>query len=135
MVPLYVRCSRCGGNLMDPDHRVDGQPGICLGLESDGCRGMIWLSCLYGSYAVDASVPMTDGEIVALRCPACGEDLTSAHVCDKCGAPMAPLRIDTGGIVEICRRKGCRNHYLEFADEKDLARFYDALGTFLRPPP
>lgn len=135
MVPLSIRCFKCGHYMMDPDHKVDGYPGVKIGVECRGRRGTLWASCLYGSYTLDSTIPLEEGAIVVLRCPSCSEALTGTRSCEQCDAPMAPLRLDTGGTVEICCRKGCKNHYLEFTDEKDLARFYDALQPYLRTAP
>lgn len=135
MVPLNVRCCRCGCDLMDPNHKVDGYPGVRLGVECNGRRGTLWASCIYGSYSLDSTVPLDEGAVAVLRCPGCNETIAGARDCEQCRAPMVPLTLDTGGGVEICCRKGCKNHYLEFSDEKDLARFYDALHPYLRPAP
>ena len=36
-----------------------------------------------------------------------------ALVCAECGAPLAPLMVDGGGVVRICSRRGCAAHMLD----------------------
>jgi hypothetical protein len=35
-------------------------------------------------------------------------------VCADCGAPMVPMIVRGGGVVQLCSRRGCKGHILDF---------------------
>jgi hypothetical protein len=67
--------------------------------------------------------------VVDLFCPHCGANLQSTRICDLCGANMAVLSVTGSGKIQICERKGCRKHLIEFEDlVTELQMFYDSTG-------
>jgi hypothetical protein len=73
------------------------------------------LSCLYGSFSVEQEYEVPRHEIVHFFCPHCHAELSEAHVCGDCGAPMVPMSVKGGGRVHICSRRGCRGHLLDLS--------------------
>ena len=61
--------------------------------------------------ASDHEIP--DDEIVNMFCPHCHAELIGGGHCADCGAPMVPMIIRGGGVVQICSRRGCRGHMLD----------------------
>ena len=111
--PVNVSCPHCNHSLKDETFSVDGQPSICVTISSDSQQDLLRLSCLYGSYnfACDLDVP-TDS-VVSFICPHCNVEFPSTLDCSVCAAPMVPMLVDGGGIVQICSRRGCKNHMLD----------------------
>jgi predicted RNA-binding Zn-ribbon protein involved in translation (DUF1610 family) len=111
---------------MDNDHHVNGQPGIKVNIESEGKKGHIWLCPIYDCFKHDADIEITPNEIVEFYCPHCKKTLTREIKCKLCDAPMVGLTISIGGKVNVCSRKGCKNHYVVFEDLNDaMSLFYD----------
>jgi hypothetical protein len=54
-----------------------------------------------------------EGEAPDFFCPHCHAELTGAAPCVDCAAPMVPMIVRGGGVVQICSRHGCRNHMLD----------------------
>ncbi|MBW2253921.1 MAG: NAD(P)H-dependent oxidoreductase subunit E [Deltaproteobacteria bacterium] len=111
--PVEVSCPRCNRSLMDPYVLVDNHPSIRIVAAFGRKHGSLRLSCLYGSYNIlmDHEVPMD--QVVNFFCPHCHGELTSAADCPGCSAPMVPMIVRGGGIVEICSRRGCKEHKLD----------------------
>lgn len=114
--PVEVACFRCQHSLMDARHYVDGYPSIRVTASSGAQHGWIRLSCLYGSYSVDYEHPFPTDAIVHFFCPHCHAELAAASRCDRCDAPMVPLRVRGGGTVQICSRRGCKGHRLDLRE-------------------
>ena len=111
--PVEVSCSRCNHSLMDSSHLVDGYPSIRVSLSFNQTYGWIWLSCLYGSYTVDSEHEIPTDALVDYFCPHCHSQLIGASSCPECSAPMVPMIVRGGGIVQICSRRGCKGHILD----------------------
>jgi len=111
--PLDVNCSHCNHNLKDETFAIDGHSSIRVIISFDHKQGWLRLSCLYGSYnsVPEFDVPMDS--IVDFRCPHCGVEFPRTSDCPMCGAPMVPMLVDGGGIVQICSRRGCKHHMLD----------------------
>ena len=111
--PVNVSCPHCNHSLKDETFTIDGQPSIRVTISSDGQQDWLRLSCLYGSnnFACDLDVP-TDS-VVSFICPHCNVEFSSTLDCSVCAAPMVPMLVDGGGIVQICSRRGCKNHMLD----------------------
>ncbi len=62
-------------------------------------EGTLYLSAVFGDYTLECDVPISEGAIVELRCPACEESLMLQVPCKLCGAPLASLNIVRGGSV------------------------------------
>jgi NADH-quinone oxidoreductase subunit E len=111
--PVEVSCARCNHTLMDPDHTVDGFPGIRVTISFGDRHGWLLLSCLYGSYDIASEYEAPADTVVDFFCPHCHAELKGAGDCVDCGAPMVPMIVRGGGIVQICSRRGCRGHMLD----------------------
>jgi predicted RNA-binding Zn-ribbon protein involved in translation (DUF1610 family) len=79
----------------------------------NGRQGWIRLSCLYGSYNVSTEFEIPEGTVVNFICPHCSSEIQSTLDCSDCGAPMIPMLVNGGGTVQICSRRGCKNHMLD----------------------
>ncbi len=113
--PVEVSCPRCNHSLMDPEHLVDGYASIRVTRSYGHMHGWLRLSCLYGSYTVEASFEVPAEAVVDFFCPHCHAHLIGASSCPECGAPMVPMIVRGGGIVQICSRKGCKGHILDLS--------------------
>jgi hypothetical protein len=51
--------------------------------------------------------------VVNFFCPHCHGELVGASSCFRCGAPMVPMLVRGGGLVQICSRRGCKGHMLD----------------------
>lgn len=111
--PIEVSCSRCNHSLMEPRHLVDGHPSIKVTISFERKHGWLLLSCLYGSYTHDSEYKIPKDSIINFFCPHCHAELTGATDCVECGAPMIPMIVRGGGIVQICSRHGCKGHMLD----------------------
>jgi len=125
MIQVSVRCPKCGKTLMNSAKKLDGKPAITINLSYAGKSGPLHMSAMYGSYAVETPVSIPAGKIGGFRCPHCDADLKSTRKCDVCGAQMVAFEMKQGGQVQICSRRGCKKHVLEFQDPKsELEAFY-----------
>ena len=111
--PVHVSCPHCNRSLKDETLAIDGHPSICVTISSDHKQGWLRLSCLYGSYNFASEFDVSTGSVVSFLCPHCGVEFPSTLDCSVCAAPMVPMLIDGGGIVQICSRCGCKNHMLD----------------------
>ena len=111
--PVEVSCARCNHSLMDSDYLLDGCPSIRVIATFENQHGWFLLSSLYGSYKVASEYSVTPDAIVNFFCPHCNAELISATECTECAAPMVPMIVKGGGMVQICSRHGCRNHMLD----------------------
>jgi NADH-quinone oxidoreductase subunit E len=113
LFPLEVSCPRCNHSLMDRSHYIDGYPSIRVTISFAGKHGWLRLSCLYGSYSVDHEYPIPMDTVVNFFCPHCHGELFGASICPECGAPMVPMIVRRGGMIQICSRRGCKGHMLD----------------------
>ena len=128
-VILNVKCTKCGKSLMDHKQLVRGNPSILLNIKFDDVTGQIRLCSNYGCYEHSATVKIPDGEIVEFYCPSCNALLNTDVKCKTCDAPIVKCNIEIGGIVNLCSRMGCQNHYVMFEDLHDAIRkFHNEYG-------
>ncbi len=113
--PVEVSCSRCNHSLMDAEHPVDDLPSIRVTKSFGHVHGWIWLSCLYGSFTVESEHDVPKDAVVDFFCPHCHAHMVGASGCPECEAPMVPMIVRGGGIVQICSRKGCKGHLLDLS--------------------
>ncbi len=113
LFPLEVSCPRCNHGLMDRNHYIDGYPSIRLTVSFEGKHGWLRLSCLYGSYSVDHEYKIPVDTVVNFFCPHCHGEFTGAAICPECSAPMVPMIVQGGGMIQICSRRGCKGHMLD----------------------
>jgi NADH-quinone oxidoreductase subunit E len=111
--PVEVSCARCNHSLMDPRHPIDGYPSIRITVSFGQEHGWFALSSLYGSYNVKSEYEIPRDTVVQSFCPHCHSELIGGARCSECGAPMVPMIVRGGGIVQICSRRGCRGHMLD----------------------
>ncbi|MFC1848922.1 hypothetical protein ACFL27_01825 [candidate division CSSED10-310 bacterium] len=135
LIPIFVNCPFCGQELMDKDKKIDSLPAIHLHAHQGQDEGPIWLSAQYGSFVSIDNMSIPDGEITKFSCPFCKRILPSRRHCDLCQASLLILNLTSGGAIEFCSRKGCKNHYLEFQEVEALTHFYDMLHLDYSPAP
>jgi len=111
--PINVACPHCNRSLMDETFTIDGYPSIRVTISYDHKQGWLRLSCLYGSYNFASEFDVSTGLVVSFLCPHCIVEFPSTLDCSVCTAPMVPMLVDGGGIVQICSRRGCKNHMLD----------------------
>jgi len=111
--PVEVSCSRCNHSLMNKNHLIDGYPSIRVTVSFMNKHGWFALSSLYGSFNVESEYEIPIDTIIHLFCPHCHAELIGGSLCSDCEAPMIPMIIRGGGIVQICSRRGCKGHILD----------------------
>lgn len=111
--PIDVNCPHCNHSLKDETFSIDGQPSIRITISSNHKQGWLRLSCLYGSYNFACEFDVPTDSVVSFICPHCDVEFHSTLDCSICAAPMVPMLVDGGGIVQICSRRGCKNHMLD----------------------
>lgn len=111
--PVEVSCFRCNHSLMDSRKLIDGHPSIRVTVSFGNKHGWLALSSLYGSYNVSSEYHIPEDTIVHFFCPHCHAELIGGFNCSECGAPMVPMIIRGGGVVQICSRRGCKGHILD----------------------
>jgi NADH-quinone oxidoreductase subunit E len=114
--PLDVSCSRCNHSLMDTANPIDGHPSVRVTISFGDKHGWLLLSALYGSYTLASEHEIPADTVADFFCPHCSAELKGASDCIDCGAPMVPMIVRGGGIVQICSRRGCRAHMLDLTD-------------------
>lgn len=125
MVSVSVKCPHCGKSLMSPSKKLEGARAIEVNMTYAGKHAPLYLSALYGSYAVETGISIPAGKVAGFRCPHCKADLKSTRKCDACGSQMVAFDLKQGGQVQICSRRGCKKHILEFQDaDSELQAFY-----------
>lgn len=111
--PVETSCPRCNRSLMDARRLLDDFPSIRVTVSFGSKHGWLLLSSLYGSYTVESEYEIPMDTVVNFFCPHCHTDLSSRSACSECGAPMVPMIVRGGGIVQICTRRGCKGHMLD----------------------
>ncbi len=113
LFPLEVSCPHCNHSLMDHGYYIDGHASIRVTVSFGQKHGWLRMSSLFGSYAVDSEYEIPMKTVVNFFCPHCHAELNSASNCVKCEASMVPMIVRSGGMLQICSRRGCRNHMLD----------------------
>ena len=116
LFPVEVTCPRCNHSLMDKDYEIDGYPSIRLTLSYGQKHGWLRLSSLYGSYNIKSEYTIPEKTVVHIFCPHCNAELIGAMNCPLCDAAMIPMPVKGGAIVQICSRRGCKNHSLDLRE-------------------
>jgi NADH-quinone oxidoreductase subunit E len=111
--PLELKCMHCNHSLMDPLHPIDGYPSIRVTVSFGDHHGRFYMSCLYGSFNVemDAEIPLDT--LMQMFCPHCHAEFVTSSNCLDCGAPLLPMIVKQGGIIQVCARRGCKTHRLD----------------------
>ncbi len=111
--PVEVFCARCNRSLMDVGHPIEGHPSVRVTISFGRKHGWLRLSSLYGSYTIESEDEIPEDTVAQFFCPTCHAELAGATDCPICAAPMVPLIIRGGGMVQICSRRGCTSHLLD----------------------
>ena len=114
---IEVSCPRCNHGLSDARHPIDSQPSVRLTASFGHEHGWLRLSSLYGSSNLESEHEIPKGTVVHCFCPHCHAELVGASNCVECDAPMVPMIVRAGGMVQICSRRGCRTHMLDLDGE------------------
>ena len=114
--PVEVSCAHCNHSLMDNRQVIDGHPVVRVTISFGHKHGWLALSSLYGSYSVSSEHTIPENMVVHMFCPHCHAELRGATKCGECGAPMVPMIVRGGGIVQICSRRGCKGHLLDLGE-------------------
>lgn len=116
---------------MDSERQIDNKDSIKVRIEFADKQGFLWLSSLYGSYNIESEHDIPVGTLTRFFCPLCGAELKSTRTCEECRAPMVAMNFSEGGVVQICSRRGCKKHLIEFEDlEAELRAFYNRYSPF-----
>ena len=111
--PVEVSCPKCNHSLMDPARIIDDYPSIRVTVSFGDKHGWLELSSMYGSQKVFSEHEIPMDAVTYFFCPHCHAELTGTSPCLSCGAPMVPMFVRGGGIVQICSRRGCKGHMLD----------------------
>lgn len=111
--PVEVSCPRCNHGLMDRFHLIEGNPSIKMTVSFGRKHGWLRLSSLYGSSTFESEYEIPRDTVVNFFCPFCHAELVAASNCAQCSAPMVPMIVQGGGMVQICSRMGCSAHMLD----------------------
>ncbi|MHC4512308.1 MAG: NADH-quinone oxidoreductase subunit NuoE family protein [Planctomycetota bacterium] len=111
--PVEVSCPRCNHSLMDSSYAIDGYPSMRVTVVFGDKHGWLRLSSVYGSHRVFPEYKIPHDAVPQFFCPHCHAQLIGAGPCATCNAPMVPMIVRGGGIVQICSRQGCKNHMLD----------------------
>ena len=111
--PIDVSCPRCNHSLMDKNFAIDGAPSIRLTMSFGDERGWLRLSSLYGNHSSFSECNIPANAVASFFCPYCHRKLAGLWDCPTCGAPMAPMIVRGGGMLQICSRHGCEGHMLD----------------------
>jgi hypothetical protein len=133
MIQLNVKCPHCKHSLLDKTTNIDGHPSVHLLFKYKEKKDGLYLSSLYGSHNSKIPSFASEGDTLILFCPWCNASLMSTRKCEKCNAQMVLMDIEDGGNIQICSRKGCKKHFLEFEDLRtELKAFYNVYSTFFK---
>ena len=111
--PIDVNCPHCSRSFRDETFVIDGYPSLKINFVMNGKKGWLRLSSLYGSYNVSTEFEIPEGTVVSFTCPHCNSEVNSTSDCSDCGAPMIHMLVNGGGTIQICSRRGCKNHMLD----------------------
>ncbi len=111
--PVEVSCPKCNHSLMDPEHFIDDYPLIRVTVAWGDKHGWLELSSMYGSHKVFSEHEIPMDTVLSFFCPHCHAELSGGSPCYSCGAQMVPMIVRSGGIVQICSRRGCKGHILD----------------------
>ncbi|MBU2652577.1 MAG: NAD(P)H-dependent oxidoreductase subunit E [Bacteroidetes bacterium] len=112
--PVELSCSRCNHSLMDAKRPIDGHPSVRVTMSYGNTHGWLAISSLWGSYTVHSEYAIPPDTIVTFFCPHCHAEMMGGALCGDCNAPMVPMIVRGGGVVQLCSRRGCKGHILDF---------------------
>lgn len=110
-----VSCPRCNRSLMLPQHPIDGEPSIHVTTALGRKHGWLRLSSLYGSTSLESEHELPEDTVPLFFCPRCHAELRGGKLCANCSAPVIPLLVQGGGMIQFCSRQGCKEHLLDLS--------------------
>ena len=123
---VQVKCPYCRQSLMDDEKTIDGLPSVKVLIQFHDKKGLLYLSSIYGSYNIFSETHIPMDEIVLFFCPHCQSSLLTSALCEKCNVPMAAFELKQGGKVQVCSKRGCKKHMIEFSNlSQEISTFYD----------
>ncbi len=130
-VSLNVKCTHCNHSLMDYKKLLNGKPSIKVNAENEKAeKGFLWLCSTYGCYEKECDIELKEASRLMVFCTSCGEKLNTDVHCKTCDARMIKFNIEIGGVVSICDRIGCENHYVMIDDlTNTLRKFHREYGV------
>jgi len=111
--PIEVGCPYCNHSLMDDSVQLEGRRAIRLMTSAGDKPGWLWLSSLYGSAERRGEQEVAPDTVLSVFCPHCQAELSGASQCRTCRAPLVPMLLRAGGIVQFCSRRGCPGRQLD----------------------
>jgi methionyl-tRNA synthetase len=131
---VSVKCPYCRKSLMDAEKQVDGYPSVKTNIRYRDKTGTLYLSSVFGSYNIISEIFIPQGEMVLFFCPECNASLLLKDLCEECKAPLTFLELKNGGTVQICSRRGCKYHFMDYTNfAQKLSAFYDTYKTTADP--
>ena len=122
---VNVKCPYCRQSLMDEEKTIDGLPSIKVFIQFHDKKGLLYLSSIYGSYSISSETHIPTDEIVLFFCPHCQSSLLTNNLCENCHVPMTEFELKQGGRVQICSKRGCKKHTIEFSNlSQEISTFY-----------
>jgi len=129
VVSIELKCPHCRISLMDKETLIDEKPTIKLNIQTSSSFGTIRLCSIYGCFKHVCDISLKEGETVRFFCQDCNQEIKGKTPCEVCDAPMISFPIKSGGKVNFCSRKGCKNHFVAFEDlDTEIKKFYDEYG-------
>ncbi len=107
MLLLEVTCPNCG-DLLTEGRRVH----LDAYVKETHQDGEVFLSAIFGDYAIETELEIPKGAVAEFRCPTCDMSIMLNTPCKLCDAPLASLNLREGGYLEFCSRRGCTGHAL-----------------------
>jgi hypothetical protein len=131
---VSVKCPYCKKSFMDEETQIDGYPSVRVSIQYRNKIGALNLSSIYGSYNVISEIHLPEDELFLFFCPECHASLLLKDLCQDCKAPMVYFELKNGGKVQICSRRGCKNHLIEFSDlAQRISTLYSVHEVFADP--
>ena len=131
---VSVKCPYCKKTLMDDKMQIDGFPSVRAKIQHCDRNGALYLSSIYGSYNIISEVHVPEGEIVLFFCPECHASLLLKDLCEACKAPLAFFELKNGGMVQVCSRRGCKFHSIDYSNlEQKISTLYSVYEVFADP--
>jgi hypothetical protein len=119
---------------MDEETQIDGYPSVRVNIQFSNKTSVLNLSSIYGSYNILSEIPIPEEEMVLFFCPECQASLLLKDLCEDCKAPLAFFELKNGGRVQICSRRGCKYHSIDYSNlSQKISSLYSAYEVFADP--
>jgi len=133
-IVVNVKCPYCKKSLMDAEKQIEGYPSVKTRIQHRDKTGALYLSSIFGSYDIVSEIYVPEEEIVLFFCPECNASLLLKELCESCKAPLAFFEMKNGGMIQICSRRGCKYHLMDYVNfAQKVSAFYNAYQVFADP--